>query len=154
MHSSPEVSKRLPILVGPILTHGIVDTGADPSLVWAHLVQRLGIDAVDPTNVALKLAGGDRIIPEGEVQLDICLPGTSPSHQWKFIVMNVSRYDHVLGLDWLEQHDAVVSIQSQSIQLRIHNKVEEFALGRLEQSLGESRAWARASATSWSANRS
>ena len=110
--------------VQPMIDSGASGMGfADPAFV-----QRCGAQ-IRPSSRRIILANGSEVRAAGEVTLSYSLDAFTCARKEKtppvpftstFIVTPLAPYELILGLGWLEQHDASIGFRERSIQLRVN----------------------------------
>ena len=87
-----------------------VDTGATPSFVAAHFVERAGL-AVTPAARSVTLADGQIVKVNGMCRARLRIGEVTDVHQ--FLVLSLdAAYDVLLGQDWLKKKGAVLDFGS------------------------------------------
>ena len=114
--------------VYPMLDSGATGMGFADS----EFVRRCGAQ-VRPSSRRITLANGSETRAEGEVTLsyslqaypeDGCSRKSAPPAEFTstFVVTPLAPYDLILGMGWLEQHDAHIGFREKCIQLRVDGK--------------------------------
>lgn len=136
MLSSREPSKWLPITLGGILVHAIIDPAADLSLISVNLVKVLRLEIRPCEDVTLVMANDYRTKTCGKVVVEFCIPGQVKPSSWPMFVLDVDRYDLLIGIDWLHHARAVADYGNRKLKLTLEGETHKVTMQSLDTTLG------------------
>lgn len=105
----------LDVLVDGRDVSALVDTGADYSVISERLATELKKVKTEWDGMQMRTAGGHLITPKGRCTARITI--RDDTYPTTFVILQHCSRDVILGIDFLNEHDAVIDLKSQSITL-------------------------------------
>jgi hypothetical protein len=130
LHAVPgRKSLRFELFLRSVSCVGIVDSGATHSFVSREFCSKHHLHYATVSSSA-SLADGTTSLPVVGVLWNTSLKMYSFSCKQSFLVLDHSSCDVVIGMDWLEEHDPLISFRKRRMQLRAkHGPITIHAVG-------------------------
>ena len=106
---------------GQLFENAILDTGASSSMISQNAIRKLGLwnDIIQEGQQSYKTASGDAVKPWGTLKTaDVAIGGLEIPLE-NVLVSAAQSYDVLVGNDWLQQAEAVISYEKKQISYRI-----------------------------------
>ncbi|KAJ8884182.1 hypothetical protein PR048_016039 [Dryococelus australis] len=95
----------------------LIDTGAQVSLMWQHVVGDLGSQCLQEPKFVVSGLSGHKLKNLGYIVVSMQLGNTAYEMCVQVVQNDCTRYDGIIGLNFLKQYRALVNVAKHSLQL-------------------------------------